>query len=104
MATDPRWTPETAAALRRELGLFLIQEGALHRFEDFAEHILDALAGLGVLAVPADLTAARQDGWARAVACLEGVVKRTGSISAKYWAEYLRTDPDKERDREVPDA
>lgn len=48
--------------------------------------------------------AARRDGWQRAVACLEGVVKRTGSPSAKYWADYLTIDPDKEFDREVPNA
>jgi hypothetical protein len=52
MSTDPRWTDETAAALVRELGYFLIQEGALHRFDDFAAHVLDALADLGVLVPP----------------------------------------------------
>ncbi len=66
--------------------------------------LVDAVVPLVHPARDAEIAAARRDGWQRAVACLEGVVKRTGSISAKYWADYLRIDPDKERDREVPDA
>lgn len=44
-----QWTPETEDLVAREIAYFLLQEGAAHRHDDFAQHILTALADAGWL-------------------------------------------------------
>ena len=36
-----------------------------------------------------------EKGWRRALATLSDVADRTGSVSARYWADYLTVDPDR---------
>jgi hypothetical protein len=38
--------------------------------------------------------ATERAGYETAVAALTDVADRTGSVSARYWAEYLQVDPD----------
>lgn len=42
----------------------------------------------------AAVTRAARAGYDRAIATLADVARRTGSGSAKYWADYLTADPD----------
>ncbi len=49
MSQDPRWTAKTHNHAAREIGYFLLQEGATTRVDDFADHILAALAEAGLL-------------------------------------------------------
>jgi hypothetical protein len=49
----PRWTDGGREMLTREIGLFLIQEAALSRLPEFAEHILNALDEAGMLSARA---------------------------------------------------
>ena len=49
LTEDARWNTQTRDRTSREIGYFLQQEGATTRTDEFAEHVLTALADAGLL-------------------------------------------------------
>jgi hypothetical protein len=66
-----------------------------------ARRILRVLAGAGRL-LPADARTDERRGYETAIAVLHGVYERTGSPAARWAADYLAADPDREAPAGVP--